>query len=170
MILNIHYDASYLAQTQAHSCVVGHYFLGEKAKNNEPILLNGAIYAFCGILKIIFASAAEAELAALFLNCKEGKIIRLILEELGQQQPLTPMHCDNKTAAGIANDTLKKQRSRSMEMHFFYITDQVNRGYFDVQWHPGQENLANYYIKHFDRKHHQEVRPWYLHMNNSPRI
>ena len=80
------------------------------------------------------------------------------------------MHCDNKTAAGIANDTVKKQRARSMEMRFFYITDQVNRGLFDVQWHPCQENLADYFTKHFDSKHHQEVRPWYLHMHNSPSV
>ena len=82
MILSIHSDASYLTEPQARSCMADHYFLGEKPKKNEPILLNGAIYAFCGILKIVFASAAEAELAALFLNCKEGKIIRLILEVL----------------------------------------------------------------------------------------
>jgi len=55
------------------------------------------------------ASAAEAELGALFLNCKEGKILRLVLQELGHQQPLTPIHCDNATAAGITNDTVKKQ-------------------------------------------------------------
>jgi hypothetical protein len=170
MILNIHSDASYLTEPHGRSRVAGHYFLGETPKNNEPISLNGAIYAFCGILKIVVTSAAEAELAALFLNAKEGKIIRLILEELGHHQPPTPMHCDNKTATGIANDTVKKQRSRSMEMRFFFITDQVNRGLFDVQWHPGQENLADYYTKHFDAKHHQEVRPWYLHMHNSPRI
>ena len=80
------------------------------------------------------------------------------------------MHCDNVTAAGIENDTVKKQRSRSMEMRFFWITDQVKRGFFDVQWHPGQENLADYFTKHFDGKHHQEVRPWYLHTDKSPRI
>ena len=170
MILNIHSDASYLTEPKARSRVAGHYFLGATPTKNEPIQLNGAIYAYCGILKFVVASAAEAELAALFLNCKEGKIIRLILQELGHDQPPTPMHCDNKTAAGIANDTVKKQRARSMEMRFFYITDQVNRGLFDVQWHPGQENLADYFTKHFDSKHHQEVRPWYLHMHNSPSV
>ena len=170
MILNIHSDASYLTEPKARSRVAGHYFLGTKPTKNEPIQLNGAIYAYCGILKFVVASAAEAELAALFLNCKEGKIIRLILQELGHKQPPTPMHCDNKTAAGIANDTVKKQRARSMEMRFFYITDQVKREFFDVQWHPGQENLADYFTKHFDSKHHQEVRPWYLHMHNSPSL
>ena len=38
------------------------------------------------------------------------------------------MHCDNITGGGIANDTAKKQRSRSMEMRFFWITDQVRLG------------------------------------------
>ena len=56
-----------------------------------------------------------------------------------------------------------------MEMRFFFIADQVSRGFFNVRWHPGQENMADYYTKAFNGKHHQEVRPWYLHMHNSPR-
>ena len=109
MILNIHSDASYLSEPEAESCIAGHYFLGDVPNDNQPIMLNGAIYVFCGILKFVVASAAEAELGALFLNCKEGKILRLVLQELGHQQPATPVHCDNATAAGIANDTIKKQ-------------------------------------------------------------
>ena len=53
--------------------------------------------------------AAEAELGALFLNTKEGKILRIALHELGQKQPPTPMHCGNVTATDIANNTIKKQ-------------------------------------------------------------
>ena len=70
----------------------------------------------CDILKFVVASAAEDELGALFLNCKEGRIMRLTLQKMGHPQPATPIHCDNMTATGIANDTIKKQRSRSMEM------------------------------------------------------
>ena len=80
------------------------------------------------------------------------------------------MHCDNKTATGIANNTVKKQRSQAMEMRFFWVADQVKNNTFDVQWHPGKENLADYFTKHFDSKHHQDVRPWYLHMENSPKF
>ena len=125
MILNIHSDASYLSKTNAQSRIAGHYFLGDVPTNDKPIKLNGAIYVFCGILKFVVASAAEAELGALFLNCKEGEILHLVLQELGHHQPPTPIHCDNATAAGIANDTVKKQRSRSMEMRFFWVTDQA---------------------------------------------
>ena len=65
----------------------------------------------CRIIKFVVASAAEAELGALFLNCKEGIIMRLTLQEMGHPQPYTPIHCDNMTATEIANDTIKKKRS-----------------------------------------------------------
>lgn len=170
MVLNIHSDASYLSETKARSRIAGHFFLGDVPTNNKPIKLNGAIYVFCGILKFVVASAAEAELGGLFLNCKEGKILRLVLQELSHPQPPTPIHCDNATATGIANDSIKKQRSRSMEMRFFWVTDQVRTKAFDVRWHPGQENLADYFTKHFDTTHHIAVRPWYLHTNESPLV
>ena len=85
-----------------------------------------------------------------------------------QPQPPTPIHCDNSTVSGMCTGTVKQQRSRTMDMRYFWIPDQQDQWNFDVQWHPGQENLADYFTKHFDSKHHQEVRPWYLHMNNSP--
>ena len=81
-------------------------------------------------LQFVASSAAEAELGALFVNAKEGKIIRLALHELGHPQPPTPIHCDNSTAAGISNNTVKKHRSRSMEMRYFWISDQVKHKTF----------------------------------------
>ena len=80
----------------------------------------------------------------------------------GHPQPPVPIHCDNATATGIANDTVKKQCARSMEMRFFWVTDQVKQRFFNVQWQPGQENLADYFTKHFEPRHHLNVRPWYL--------
>jgi hypothetical protein len=50
--------------------------LASKPVNSETIKTNGAIYVFCGILKFVVASAAEAELGYLFLNAKEGKSLR----------------------------------------------------------------------------------------------
>jgi hypothetical protein len=73
-------------------------------------------FTLCAILRFIVASAAEAKFCALFLNCKEEMIFQLTLEELGQPQPKTHVHCDNATAIGISNNTLKRKHSRSMEM------------------------------------------------------
>jgi hypothetical protein len=170
MVLNIHSDASYLSEPRARSRLGGTYFMGSLPTDGKPIQINGPIQIHASICKFVVTSAAEAELGALFYNIQEGTILRLALEELGHPQPPTPVHCDNITAVGIANDTVKKQRSRAMEMRFFRVTDQVALGNFNVTWHPGQENLADYFTKHFEAKHHQAVRPWYLLMHNSPRI
>ena len=107
MLLNIHSDTSYLSEPRARSRVSGNFFLGDTPVEGQPIVLNRAIYVFTGILKFVVASASEAELAALFLDCKEGKVIRLIIEEHGHKQPPTPVHYDNIKAAGSANDTVK---------------------------------------------------------------
>jgi hypothetical protein len=64
---------------------------------------------------------------------------------MGHPQPATPIHVDNSTAVSIANSTIKSQRSRSMEMHYFWIADQVLRSIFNVKWHPGLEQLGHYY-------------------------
>ena len=168
MVLNIHSDASYLNAPNARSRIGGHFFLGWLPQDNYPIRLNGAIHVISTILKFVAASAAEAELGALFVNAKEGRIIRLILHELGHPQPPTPIHCDNSTAAGIANNTVKRQRSRSMEMRYFWIADQVARGQFNVSWHPGQENMGDYHTKIHPTAHHIRIRPYYLLEPSSP--
>ena len=103
-----------------------------------------------------------------FLNIKEGRVLRLTLAEMGHPQPPTPIHCDNATAVDIAKETVKKHRSRPMEMRYFYSCDQVKRGNFDVQWHPGHECLGDYPSKHHITSHHQNVRPIYLHTKESP--
>ena len=63
--------------------------LGPHPVNEKPTQMNGTVYVFCGILKFVVASEAEAELRALFLNAKESKIIRIALHELGHKKPPT---------------------------------------------------------------------------------
>ena len=109
MIMNVHSDASYLSESDAQSRACGHFFMGWLPKDGDPIRLNGAFFTLCAILRFVVASAAEAELGALFLNCKEGMIFCLTLEELGHPHPRTPVHCDNATAASITNNTVKRQ-------------------------------------------------------------
>jgi hypothetical protein len=87
---------------------------------------------------------------------------------MGHPHPPTRIHCDNNTAVGIANDTVKRQRSRAMEMRYFWVTDQARNKNIAVSWHPGAENLGDYVTKHHPAKHHQHVRPMYTHQPSSP--
>ena len=101
--------------------------------------LNSAIFVLSTILKCVALSAADAELGALFLNLREARMMHLTLEELGHKQEALTPHCDNTTAVGISNGTVKQQQSRSMEMRYFWVCDQVKRGIANVEYHPGQE-------------------------------
>ena len=69
MILNVHPDVVYLSVGHGRSCVGGHCFK-EVYQGTEllSIKLDGNITITCAILKLVAASAAEAELGALFLN------------------------------------------------------------------------------------------------------
>ncbi len=86
----------------------------------------------------------------------------------GSPQPKPPVHCNNATAVGITNNTIKRHFSQSMEMRFFWIGNKIAQEMYTLKWHPGQENLANYQSKHHIGLHHTAVRPWYLHLENSP--
>jgi hypothetical protein len=105
-----------LSEAQAQSRACGHFFMGWKSKNGVPICLNGAFQVSLTIMRFVVTSAAEAELRALYDNCQTGMIFRLMLNKMGHPQPKTPVHCDNATAVGIANNSIKQQSSCSMEM------------------------------------------------------
>ncbi len=113
MIMNIHSDASYLLETRARSRACGHFFMGWMPKNRKPIKINGPFNVNATILKFVVASAPEAKLGALFHNCQDGRIFLQMLADIGHPQPKTPVHWDNATAVGIANNTIKQQQSRS---------------------------------------------------------
>eukprot|EP00957_Ditylum_brightwellii_P074497 5660510-Ditylum_brightwellii.AAC.1 len=124
MILNIHSDASYLSEKNAKSTAGGHYFLGLVPQDHRPILLNRAIHTLCTIIKNVCASTAEAELASMFMNAQQTLPLQIALKEMGHPQPPTPLHADNSTVVGIANKTAKQQKSRAMNMQYFWLLDQ----------------------------------------------
>jgi hypothetical protein len=168
MVLIVHSDASYLSAPNACSHAGGYFFLGSIPRDDSPIIINGAIHITCTILKLVAASAAEAELGALFLNAQEAKVLQLVLGELGHPQPPIPIHNDNTTTAGIANNTIKRQRSCAMEMRYFWLLDAEAQQLFQFYYQPGQENLGDYPSKHHSANIHQHVRPYYVHMDSSP--
>jgi hypothetical protein len=130
MILYNHSDGSYLSAPHARSRTGGHYFLSDKPVNPtkapvEQPKQNGPLHTACQILRNIIASAAEAEVASLFLNVQAAIPLRATLEELGYAQPPTLIQTDSSTAACFANNTLKQKRSKAMDMHSYWIQDRV---------------------------------------------
>ena len=169
MRLIIHSDASFLTEWDAKSNYGGYFYLGWNQADDEPQKINGAVDVSASLLPLVAISVAEAELGGTFYNAKKGKVLRLSLEEMGHKQGPTTIFVDNNTASGICNSTIKRQRSRSMNGQYFWLIDQVNLNTYRIVWAPGLENLADYFTKHFAAAHHRAVRPFYVHMHNSPR-
>jgi hypothetical protein len=112
MILHIHSDTSYLSENEAKSRSGGFFYMGNTRKNDRK-LTNGATLIISKVLKHMMSSAAEAEIGAVFLNAKEGAVLRTTLEELGHKQPPIPMETDNNNATGYTNGTIKQKTYKS---------------------------------------------------------
>ena len=169
MVLNVHSNASYLSTPDSRSRAAGYFFLGSVPTTNQPIKLNGAVNVICSTLKCVSASATKAKLGALFHNAKEAKALRITLNKLGHPQPTTPVQIHNSTTVGIVNNTIKRRKSRSMEMRYFWLLDGGVQKIFDFLYHPGIENLADYPSKYHTGAHHNRIQPYYVHTPNSPR-
>jgi hypothetical protein len=79
MILHIHRDASHLSENEAKSRAGGFFYMGSNNKTDKK-LTNGAILIISKVLKHVMSSAAEAEIGAVFINAKEGAVLRTTLE------------------------------------------------------------------------------------------
>jgi len=139
MVLWIHSDASYLTAPKGRSRAAGYHFLSSTppstmSSDTDPPNDNGPIDVLCQIMRPVLASAAEAKLGALFLNAKHACPLRIALLELGHPQPATPIQTDNTTATGIANDNIKQKRSKSIDMHFYWIRDRMRQGQYYIFW------------------------------------
>jgi hypothetical protein len=50
MVMNIHSDALYLSEGNAHSQTCGHFFMGWMPQDNAPICINGAFHVSTNVI------------------------------------------------------------------------------------------------------------------------
>jgi hypothetical protein len=167
MILHIHSDASYLSENEAKSRAGGFFYMDSNTKTNKK-LTNRAILIVSKVIKHVMSSAAKAEIGAVFINTKEGAVLRTTLEELGHKKPPKPMETDNTTATGYSNGTIKPKRTKAMDMLFYWIKYRVKQGQFNVNRGLGYQHLADYFTKHHSPAHHKIMREIYTHADEQP--
>jgi hypothetical protein len=165
MILKITSDAAYLVQPKARSRAAVHYNLGWRNKDR----VNGPVDVLCQTLKNVVSSAAEAKTSGIYIGGKHACPMHATLEELGHPQPTTgsPFDTDNNTAQGILNSKVRRKLSKSFDMRYWGMKDQISQGEFDLNWTPCKLNLADYFTKHHPPWHHRKMRYKYLQKVNS---
>ena len=105
MFLSAHSDASFLTEAGSLSRAGAQIFLSEDKPSpwlNGPIV----ILTISQIMKYVMASAAEAELRALYLTAYKMTPFHHTLDETGWKQPKSPIQMDSSMAAGFVNDTI----------------------------------------------------------------
>ncbi len=143
------------------------FFSWDGCQNTANLSIKWGLHVSTTMLQFLVVTAAEAELGDLYYNCQTVNIFRLTLTNMGHPQPKTPVHCNNATAVGIANNTIKHQHLWSIEMRFFWIGDKISQEMYVLKWHPGQEYMDDYQSNQHMGLHHVAVWLWYLHMQDS---
>ena len=133
MILCAHTGAGFLNKTNSHSRAGAHIYLSE----NDPFpRFNSAVLSIAQIIKFVMASAAEAELAALFTTAQEMIPHRQTLINIGWPQPKSPIQPDNSIHAGVTNKTIVPRRAKMMDMCQWWLcccgSQELSRYYWDA--------------------------------------
>ncbi len=159
MVLAAHSDVSYLSKPNTRSRAGGHFFL---SSNSSIPQNNSAVLNIAHIIKHVMSSATEAELAGLYIMTREAVYIRIILEEMGQKQPATPLQTNNSMAKAVTNGKVQPKCTKAMDMRFHWLRDRECHRQFRVYWRPGKLNYADYWTKHHPKKHHQHMRKEFI--------
>ena len=92
---------------------------------------NGIMRTLSRIIKHVLGSAGESEFAALSYNYKAAIPLKMILQEMGHQQPTTPTVTRNALAEGLINKTTIPKRAKNCDLRFNLINCREAQTQFD---------------------------------------
>ena len=114
------------------------------------------------MIKHVLLSDSEAETEEIFYNCKAALPLRVSLEEMGHEQPKTPVTTDKKTACGLINKTMIPKRAKSYDMRFNLLKCREAQNQFELIWRKGKLNREDYHRKLQPTHHYIRTRGEYV--------
>ena len=131
MILATHSDAGFHNESKGRSRAGAHIFLSE----DEPIpRWNGPILSIAQVIKFFMTSAAEAELAALYITAQKLVPMRQTLIGTGWPQPPTPIQTYNTKAEGVVNNKIFTKKLKSMDLRLHWLRCREAQKQFSFYW------------------------------------
>ena len=94
------------------------------------------------------ASAAEAEMSAIYITSKNMTPIRNTIIEMGWPQHQSPIQTDNSTSVGFTTKTIFSKDTKSADMKLWWLRDRKSKDQSRYYWAPGSENEGDYSTKH----------------------
>ena len=92
-------------------------------------------------------STTEAEFIAATEATKEAVWFQRLLTELGRPQRTTQLRCDNQGAIALVNNPVFHQRTKHMDIRFFFIREAQEEGKIDINYINTDEQLADIFTK-----------------------
>ena len=109
----------------------------------------GVAYSVSSKQKLNTKSSTEAELIA--IDNVMGQVLWTchFLAEQGQYVPMTTIYQDNKSRILLAENgrTSSSKSTRHLNVRYYFITDQIKKGYVKVAFCPIADMLADFFMK-----------------------
>ena len=156
MILAADSDSGFHNESKGRSRSGDHLFLSE---DNPIPRWNGPILSISQVIKFDMTSAAEAELAALYITAQKLVPMRQTLIEMGWPQPPTPIQTDNTTAEGVVNNKIFTKTLKSMDLRLHWLRCREAQKQFRFYWDKGPNNWGEYHTKQHLPVYHESKRP-----------
>ena len=108
-------------------------------------------------------SAAEVKRGSTYTTSQDDVPLRTCFIGMGHPQPPPKLQIDNTTAEAFSKGTLNQKRSKSKNIHFYWLQYHKTQGQFEMFWRPGKDNLGDYQTKHHYPDHHRLMRSKLIH-------
>lgn len=110
------------------------------------ILAGGAISWLSKKQPIISQLTCEEEFVAMQEAARKTVLISLLLRELGQLSYCPPpckIFCDNIGAISWSKDEIVAEKSKHVQVYYFYVRNSMSKGILDYVYMPSSENSAD---------------------------
>ena len=163
IILHMHSYTYFLPATGAKRRSGGYQYLRPPPENPDPLPqkqppLNGPIHVECTTMKNVLASAMEAELGVLFVNCHIRAALKIDLNEMVHQKPPTPVATEISTGDRFVKKNIQQQILILINMIFYWVHNKVIQWHYLLYLERVKDNLANYFIKLHPTKRLRAIR------------
>ena len=69
---------------------------------------------------------------------------------------------DNDALFGALTSRIIPKKSKAIDMRFYWLRDRENQKQIKLHWCKGENNLADYFAKHYATPYHKRMRKIYL--------
>ena len=129
-----------------------------KSTSGMVFLFNGtAIMWWSKTIKTVACSSQDAEFMSLSDACREVCFIQNLLASLGYEVDKTTLFGDNKGSLCLAKNPQDHQKSKHIEVRYFFIRQKVEENRVKVQYVNTTDQLADLLTKALAAPQHQKL-------------